>query len=177
MYNNNIFNPLVSIVIPVYNGANYVAEAIESALKQTYKNIEVIVVNDGSTDNTEKIVKKYGDKIRYFYKENGGVASALNFGIKNMKGEYFSWLSHDDVYYSNKIERQIEELKNIDKDNILYSGFELINDKSEFLYAWEIASTNEYRKLNNSFYALLLSGLNFCSLLIPKKAFYEVDFF
>jgi len=177
MYNNNIFNPLVSIVIPVYNGANYVAEAIESALKQTYKNIEVIVVNDGSTDNTEKIVKKYGDKIRYFYKENGGVASALNFGIKNMKGEYFSWLSHDDVYYSNKIERQIEELKNIDKDNILYSGFELINDKSEFLYAWEIASKNEYRKLNNSFYALLLSGLDGCSLLIPKKAFYEVDFF
>ena len=176
MYNNNIFNPLVSIVIPVYNGANYVAEAIESALKQSYKNIEIIVVNDGSTDNTEKIVKKYGDKIRYFYKENGGVASALNLGIKNMKGEYFSWLSHDDIYYPNKIERQIEELKNIDKDNILYSGFELINDKSEFLYAWEIASTNEYRKLNNSFYALLLSGLNFCSLLIPKKAFYEVDF-
>ena len=170
------FNPLVSIVIPVYNGANYVAEAIESALKQTYKNIEIIVVNDGSTDNTEKIVKKYGDKIRYFYKENGGVASALNLGIKNMKGEYFSWLSHDDVYYPNKIERQIEELKNIDKDNILYSGFELINDKSEFLYAWEIASKNEYRKLNNSFYALLLSGLNGCSLLIPKKAFYEVDF-
>ena len=176
MYNNNIFNPLVSIVIPVYNGANYVSEAIESALKQTYKNIEIIVVNDGSTDNTEKIVKKYGDKIRYFYKENGGVASALNLGIKNMKGEYFSWLSHDDVYYPNKIERQIEELKNIDKDNILYSGFELINDKSEFLYAWEIASKNEYRKLNNSFYALLLSGLNGCSLLIPKKAFYEVDF-
>lgn len=177
MYNNNIFNPLVSIVIPVYNGANYVSEAIESALKQTYKNIEIIVVNDGSTDNTEKIVKKYGDKIRYFYKENGGVASALNLGIKNMKGEYFSWLSHDDVYYPNKIERQIEELKNINKDNILYSGFELINDKSELLYAWEIASKNEYRKLNNSFYALLLSGLNFCSLLIPKKVFYEVDFF
>ena len=177
MYNNNIFNPLVSIVIPVYNGANYVSEAIESALKQTYKNIEIIVVNDGSTDNTEKIVKKYGDKIRYFYKENGGVASALNLGIKNMKGEYFSWLSHDDIYYPNKIERQIEELKNIDKDNILYSGFELINDKSEFLYAWEIASKNEYRKLNNSFYALLLSGLDGCSLLIPKKAFYEVDFF
>ena len=177
MYNNNIFNPLVSIVIPVYNGANYVAEAIESALKQTYKNIEIIVVNDGSTDNTEKIVKKYGDKIRYFYKENGGVASALNLGIKNMKGEYFSWLSHDDVYYPNKIERQIEELKNIDKDNILYSGFELINDKSEFLYAWEIASKNEYRKLNNSFYALLLSDIGGCTLLIPKEVFDNVGFF
>ena len=113
MYNNNIFNPLVSIVIPVYNAEKYIERALKSLINQSYKNIEVIVVNDGSTDNTEKIVKKYVDKIRYFYKENGGVASALNLGIKNMKGEYFSWLSHDDVYYTNKIERQIEELKNI----------------------------------------------------------------
>ncbi len=89
---SDVFNPLVSIIIPVYNGSNYVKEAIDSALAQTYKNIEVIVVNDGSTDNTEKIVKSYGDKIRYFYKENGGVASALNLAIENSKGEYISWL-------------------------------------------------------------------------------------
>ena len=87
---SDVFNPLVSIIIPVYNGSNYVKEAIDSALAQTYKNIEVIVVNDGSTDNTEKIVKSYGDKIRYFYKENGGVASALNLAIENSKGEYIS---------------------------------------------------------------------------------------
>ena len=104
---SGIYNfPLVSIIIPVYNGSNYVKEAIDSALAQTYKNIEVIVVNDGSTDNTEKIVKSYGDKIRYFYKENGGVASALNLAIENSKGEYISWLSHDDVYYPNKIQEQ-----------------------------------------------------------------------
>lgn len=178
MHNENIFNPLVSIVIPVYNGANYVAEAIESALNQTYKNIEIIVVNDGSKDNTEEIVKSYGDKVRYFYKENGGVASALNLAIKESKGEYISWLSHDDIYYPNKIEIQIEELKNIDdKNTILYSGYELINDKSKLLGTWEISGKNEYRKLNNSFYALLLSGLGGGSLLIPKKLFYEVDFF
>ena len=97
--------PLVSIIIPVYNGADYVAEAIDSALNQTYKNIEIIVVNDGSNDNgkTEKIVLSYGEKIRYFSKENGGVSSALNIGIANMKGEYFSWLSHDDMYLPSKI--------------------------------------------------------------------------
>lgn len=171
------FNPLVSIVIPVYNGANYVAEAIESALNQTYKNIEIIVVNDGSKDNTEDVVKSYGDKVRYFYKENGGVASALNLGIKESKGEYISWLSHDDIYFENKIYRQIKELENIDRNTILYSGYELINDKSKLLGTWEISSKNEYRKLNNSFYALLFSGLDGCSLLIPKKAFYEVSFF
>ena len=102
-------NPKVSIIIPVYNGANYVAEAIDSALAQTYKNIEIIVVNDGSRDDgaTEKVVLSYGDKIKYIAKENGGVSTALNRGIAEMTGEYFSWLSHDDAYTPEKIENQV----------------------------------------------------------------------
>ena len=93
-------SPLISIVIPVYNGSNYLREAIDSALRQTYKNIEVLVINDGSNDNgaTARIAKSYGKKIRYFEKPNGGVATALNMGIQKMRGEYFSWLSHDDLY-------------------------------------------------------------------------------
>ena len=78
-------------------------EAIDSALSQIYKNIEVIVVNDGSKDNAEEIALSYGDKIRYLKKENGGGLSALNFGIWEMKGEYFSWLSHDNKYDCHKI--------------------------------------------------------------------------
>ena len=74
--------PKVSVIIPVYNGSNYMREAIDSALAQTYKNIEIIVVNDGSTDNTEEIALSYGDKIKYYSKENGGVATALNFAIE-----------------------------------------------------------------------------------------------
>ena len=87
-------------------------EAIDSALAQTYRNIEIIVVNDGSNDNgeTERIALSYGDKIRYFHKENGGVSSALNLGIQNMQGEYFSWLSHDDKYSPKKIENQVNAL-------------------------------------------------------------------
>lgn len=105
----NEYQPLVSIVIPVYNGSNYLSEAIDSALAQTYENVEIIVVNDGSPDNgkTEEIALSYGDKIRYFKKENGGSSSALNFGIKQMRGEWFSWLSHDDLYYPEKIKKQI----------------------------------------------------------------------
>ena len=80
---NRINNPKVSIIIPVYNGSNYLANAIDSALAQTYKNIEVIVVNDGSKDEgaTERIALSYGDRIHYYAKSNGGVSSALNFGI------------------------------------------------------------------------------------------------
>ncbi len=104
--------PLVSIVIPVYNGSNYLKEAIDSALAQTYKNIEVIVVNDGSNDNgkTREIALSYGKQIRYFEKENGGVSTALNLAIENMKGEYFSWLSHDDLYLPRKIEASVEAI-------------------------------------------------------------------
>ena len=92
--------PLVSIVIPVYNGASYLREAIDSALAQTYSDVEVIVVNDGSTDGgkTRDIASSFGDRIRYIEKVNGGVATALNLGIREMCGKFFSWLSHDDVY-------------------------------------------------------------------------------
>ncbi len=103
--------PKVTIVIPVYNGEKYVKFAIDSAINQTYKNLEVLVVDDGSTDATEKIAKSYGDKIRYIKKKNGGVSSALNLAIKKMTGEYFSWLSHDDVYEPNKVECEINYLK------------------------------------------------------------------
>jgi hypothetical protein len=84
--------PKISVVIPVYNGSNYLKFSIDSALKKSYKNIEVIVVNDGSSDQgkTEFVALSYGKKIRYYIKTNGGVASALNFGIKHMKGDYFS---------------------------------------------------------------------------------------
>src|SRR5436305_205147 len=84
--------PLVSICIPVYNGADYLRDAIESALAQTYSRIEVVVVNDGSTDGgaTEEIAKSFGDKIRYLAKPNGHVASALNHGISHMAGKYLS---------------------------------------------------------------------------------------
>ena len=116
----------VSIVIPVFNGADYLREAIDSALAQTYQNAEIIIINDGSNDNgaTENIALSYGDRIRYFSKENGGVASALNLAIKKMTGEYFSWLSHDDLYFANKVEAQIKALDQMqDKRVVLYSDF------------------------------------------------------
>lgn len=105
--------PLASIVIPVYNGADYLKEAVDSALGQTYPNCEVIVVNDGSADGgrTERAALSYGDRIRYFSKENGKVSTALNLGLKNMRGEYFAWLSHDDVFYADKIEKQIQAME------------------------------------------------------------------
>lgn len=113
------YEPKVTIIIPVYNGSNFLAEAIEAALAQTYKNCEILVVNDGSKDDgaSEKIALSYGDKIRYYFKENGGVSSALNFAFEKMTGEWFSWLSHDDLYYPNKIEKQVAFINELLDEN------------------------------------------------------------
>lgn len=170
-----MFNPLVSVIIPVYNGSNYIKEAIDSALAQTYDNIEIIVVNDGSIDDTEKIVKSYGDKIRYFSKENGGVASALNLALKEMRGEYFSWLSHDDAYLSEKIENQIRHLSLLgDKDIILYSDYELMDEESNVIE--NIILDHEMLEAKPE-YALFRNLVNGITLLIPKKAFGDYGFF
>ncbi len=173
-------SPLVSIVIPVYNGANYMSEAIDSALAQTYSNVEVIVVNDGSNDNgkTDRIAKEYGDKIRYFVKENGGCASALNLAIKNMKGQYFSWLSHDDVYYPNKIEHQINLINKLKNSaTIIYGGYEVINSASKSMYYVRPENTIPEEKRNIPLFPLLRGLIHGCSLLIPVKYFKEIGVF
>lgn len=174
------FQPFVSIVIPVFNGSNYMREAIDSALAQTYPNLEVLVINDGSNDDgqTELIAKGYGDKIRYISKENGGCASALNVGIANMRGEYFSWLSHDDRYMPEKIEYQVNLLAGLeDRETILYGGYEVINEQSETLYAVRPDSVISSQQLNNSLLPLLRGVVHGCSMLIPKKYFFDIGMF
>lgn len=174
------FNPLVSIVIPVYNGANYVREAIDSALAQTYKNIEIIVVNDGSQDNTEEIVKSYGNKLRYFKKENGGTSTALNVGVKNMKGQYFSWLSHDDMYYPNKVREQIEELSKLkDKNTIMMSDLDGINEKYKKIYQTNyIDHINQYPlREKSNIHPIIYNQTHGCTLLIPRVCFDDVGLF
>lgn len=98
--------PKVSIIIPFYN-CSYVDQAIQSARAQSYSNIEIIVVDDGSTAHRHRITP-YLNTIRYYYKSNGGTASALNYGISQATGQYFVWLSSDDIYTSDKIERQLQ---------------------------------------------------------------------
>ena len=167
--------PKVSIIIPVYNGKDYLNEAIDSALAQTYDNLEVIVVNDGSIDNgsTDKIAKSYGDRIKYIEKENGGVSTALNLALKEMTGDYFSWLSHDDAYYPEKVEKEIEFLKEnnlLNERVILYSDYDLMNEKSKITD--HVVKDHEMLELKPE-YALLRGSVNGLSLLIPKKAFNE----
>ena len=176
------FNPLVSIIIPVYNGSDYMREAIDSALSQTYKNIEIIVVNDGSNDNgkTDAIAKSYGNKIRYIQKENGGVSTALNCGIRNMRGEYFSWLSHDDVYICTKIEHSVKALSKLEDKNTLICCRSIHIDK----FSNPIKTIKRTKKIEemcsweNALFKILKYGsINGCALLIPKIVFDKCGLF
>ncbi len=173
------FFPKVSIVIPVYNGSNYMREAIDSALGQTYRNIEVIIVNDGSKDEgkTEAIAKSYGDGIRYFSKENGGVATALNLGIQRMTGEYFSWLSHDDVYYPDKIELQVNYLAESGRpETILYGDYDIINEHSELTDS--LLGQLPHFEPDQFIYELIMNPfLHGCTLLVPALCFKTIGVF
>lgn len=109
---------LVSVIIPFYNGVEWLEEAVQSVLDQTYKNFEILVINDGSPEDVSGFLAKYGDKIRYFYKENGGSATARNLGLKEAKGEYYALLDSDDIWLPEKTELQIAFM---DKSGAMWS--------------------------------------------------------
>jgi glycosyltransferase involved in cell wall biosynthesis len=104
-------NPLVSTIIPAYNAEKYLAEAIESVLAQTYQPIEIILVDDGSSDNTHEIVRGYGERIRYTYQDNAGLSAALNRGISMVHGDFVAFLDADDLWLEEKTEWQIAVLQ------------------------------------------------------------------
>ena len=141
------FTPLISVVIPAYNAEQFLDETLESVLSQTYENWECIIVNDGSTDNTESIAKKWCEKdarFCYFYKENSGVSDTRNLGIKEARGEYIAFLDADDLYMPNFLDVCLENLVEKDVDLIAPKMLEFRDvrngviedeDKKDYLYS------------------------------------------
>jgi len=158
---------LVSIVIPVYNSEKYLEDCLNSVLDQTYENIEIIAVDDGSTDSSYDILKKYSDRILVLSQKNSGLASALNLGISKMNGTWLKWFSPDDIMFSNTIEDLITATKNISDKIIIYSNWQLINENGDVLHNFSELNYNELSKFD--FNIRLLSGqqINVNTSLIP----------
>jgi glycosyltransferase involved in cell wall biosynthesis len=108
-----MFTPSVSIVIPTYNRAHCVARAVESILAQTFRDFEVIVVDDGSEDDTAEVLAKFGDRIHLIRQENRGVSGARNAGIRAARGKWVAFLDSDDEWHPTKLERQVESLEKL----------------------------------------------------------------
>jgi len=161
-------DPRVSIIIPVYNGSNYLRDAIDSALSQTYPHVEVVVVNDGSRDEgkTEAIARSYGDRIRYLAKPNGGVSSALNLGIREMSGDWFCWLSHDDRYLPAKVATQVAFLRRQPDAKVICCNFEVIDEQGNV--------TETIRELEGTLRSgcdVLRTWIFGCALMIHRELF------
>lgn len=109
---NNNHKPIVSVIIPTYNRDKYLEKAIKSVLEQSYKDYELILIDDGSTDDTSKILKKYNKKIRSYSMLHSGVSTARNFGISKAHGEWIALLDSDDYWLPGKLEKQMLYLEN-----------------------------------------------------------------
>lgn len=164
--------PLVSVVIPVFNGAAFLAEAIGSVLNQTYTELECIVVDDGSTDNTAAIVKGFGNKIRYIRKANGGVASARNLGVTAANGEYLAFLDADDIWLPEKLSRQVELLRARPDLGLVYTGLYLVDEN--FHHIGEMTPPDGRVALRNSLLLELPVMTISMTAALPTKVFHAV---
>jgi len=142
----------VSVIIPTYNNEDTIAEAIESVLNQTYKNLEIIIIDDGSTDSTGVLVKKYLDKIIYIKQKNQERASARNTGISKATGKFIAFLDADDLYLKNKIEHQTKLLRKNQDFGMIYSN-------SYYLTKEGLIKTN-YKGLSGKLYPRIVKYLN-----------------
>ncbi|MBL8266085.1 glycosyltransferase family A protein [Steroidobacter sp.] len=116
-------SPLVSVIIPTYNRAALLCETVDSVLAQTYPNIEIIVIDDGSTDDTTEAIQKYGDRVRYTRRANAGVNAARNLGIKQARGEFIALLDSDDLWAPYKLELQVQLLRFFTDVGFTFSNF------------------------------------------------------
>ncbi len=116
---------LVTVIIPSYNCEAYIAETINSVLAQSYPSIELIIVDDGSTDKTQDIIRSYGNKLKLISQDNAGVCVARNRGIQEATGEYICLLDHDDFWYPDKISQQVKAFQTFPENGVVYSSFAL----------------------------------------------------
>ncbi len=123
----------VSVIIPSYNSAHFVTTAVDSVLAQTYQNFEILVIDDGSRDNTREVLERYGTRICYINQENAGVAAARNKGIEQSRGRYVSFLDADDTWYPEKLEKQVEALSKNPNCKFCYSAVMWVDDNLEEL--------------------------------------------
>jgi glycosyltransferase involved in cell wall biosynthesis len=120
-------NGLVTVIIPNYNYGHYLRLALDSVLMQSYQRLEIIVVDDGSKDNSESVVGSYGDRVRFVRQKNQGVSAARNRGVKGSKGELIAFLDADDLWLPTKLEKQVHKIINDPEIGLVHCGFEEID--------------------------------------------------
>lgn len=178
------YMPKVSIIIPVYNQGKYIKEAVTSALDQTWEDKEVIVIDDGSTDNS--VLKAYAAagetptnhlNFTVIQKENGGPASALNFGIMHSMGDFIKWLSADDVLYPDAIQTMMEQIDGNYKNRIYYTNYHIIDENSNITSQFKEPERNNLTRFEKGRELLRYYYGNGSSSLIHRSIFERCGLF
>jgi len=167
-------NCLVSLMMPCFirdlKNLEFFRKALNSALAQEYRNLEILVINDGSPLAKEiESLEQLGDpRIRYLKKKNGGVASALNFGLREMRGEFFTWLSHDDLYLPGKVKEQVRAAQGRPGEAVFYCDVEHVDQDGKHLFFEE---TPEIPPAEQRLFFAKSGCFNANSYLIPRRCF------
>ena len=172
---------MISIIIPIYNGAIFLEETINSALSQSFKDFEILLINDGSTDNSQEIINKYISKfpnmIKGFYQKNHGVCSARNFGIKEAIGDYIAFLDQDDIWLPEKLDLQFDILDRRKNIGFVMCAYFMIDSKSvrsETKIKYDVGQFNE--DIVKELFLRNVLGPPSCAL-VRKKCFDEIGYF
>jgi len=176
----NINTPLVSVIMPAYNVSGYIKEAINSVIAQTYADWELIIVDDGSTDNTSDLVEEYllkDSRIQYFYQENGKQGKARNLAISKSKGEYLAFLDADDLWLPEKLEIQIKEIKDKDVDLVFSNAYIINEDKNQNISKQMNVKTAFFRGEKALKLFLKANRIPILTVLVKKENVLKVDCF
>jgi len=182
-------NPLVSVIIPAYNHEMYIEEALQSVINQTYKNIEFIVIDDGSTDRTAEIIEKFiknnqDENIQFIRKQNEGICKTMNRGLAMATGDYVAFLASDDKWIENKLEAQIDFMENNKNIGLVCSDayFTKFNQDTNLKWSNYKAGMDQYFKKgiqNCNMHEVLLARPLLCAVtvMLRREIFNEVDYF
>ena len=160
--------PLISCIVPVYNGELYLKEALDSIQAQTYSPMEIIAVDDGSTDGTPEIIASYGERVRHVHQSNSGPAAACNTGMRSASGEFFAFLAADDLWHEEKLVRQMNRFK--DRPETDASVTHIRN-------FWAPELREEEMKLKNHRLSQPMPGYTSVTLLARRSIFERVGYF
>lgn len=169
--------PKVSVIIPTYNRQKFITMAIDSVLSQTFKDYEIIVIDDGSTDNTRQVLESYEEKIKYIYQKNSGVSAARNAGIRLARGELVAFLDSDDEWLPDYLSITVSKLNNNSKLIALYSDSYKIDFYKNVKTAFEEKKINKFFDFKNFIIKnrplILILKHNLCNLqsfLVKREA-------
>jgi len=177
---NELVKNLVSVVIPAFNCSNFIEEAVDSVLNQSYKNIEIIVIDDGSTDNTLDIMRAFGNEIQIYSQENNGISVARNLGILNSTGEYVAFLDADDKWKSDKLQKDLDFLNSGPFDYIVSPGFLWYENELQLSFASvgkleRIEGLLEFCLSNPGYDPYLVSSMVIRRLSLSKTGLYNPE--